>query len=148
VNHLRLLLMLCGSLLVPACELVARFDQSELDENRTIGPTPLPTLDGAVPVFPDGSLRFDGALVRDDTGVAPADAASTDAAVRDASDASDGLVPDADLSAPDAEAGDAGQGSDAGDGDAGDGDAGNGDADSREAGPQDAMLPPDLFADV
>jgi len=142
VNHLRSLLLLCGSLLVSGCELIASFDPSELDQNRTLGPTPLPTLDGAVPLLPDGSLRFDGALVRDDTGVpsdrdaTPGDAtAPTDASV---SDASDGQVPDADLSAPDGAAGDAGQAEDAGD---------DADAEIRDAGPRDAAAP-DLFADV
>ena len=135
MNQLRLLLLFCGSLLVPACELVARFDPSELDENRTIGPMPLPTLDGAVPLLPDGSLRFDGALVRDDAGVARDAATPTDASVSDASDA---RVPDADLIAPDAEAGDAGQLDDAGDAAAA----------IQEAGPGDAMAPSELFPDV
>ena len=139
MNQLRLLLLFCGSLLLPACELVARFDPSELDQNRTIGPMPLPTLDGAVPLLPDGSLRFDGALVRDDTGVGRDAATPSDAAVSDASDAH---APDADLSAPDAsdapdaDAGDAGQLDDGGDA-----------AAIQDAGPQDAMAP-DLFADV
>jgi hypothetical protein len=136
-----LLPLCCALLSLPACELVASFDQSKLDQNRTLGPTPLPTLDGAVAVVPDGSLRFDGALVRDDTGVPSPGDAATDAA-RDASadDASDGQLPDADVldAAVDAGASDAGNA----------GDAGDLDAAPADAGPRDAGLAPDLFADV
>lgn len=150
MNHLRLLPLCCALLSLSACELVATFDQSKLDENRTLGPTPLPTLDGAVAVVPDGSLRFDGALVREDTGVRsdtgapiPGDAATD--APRDASpnDASDGQTADADVG--DAGAADTGV-DDAGAGDAGD--AGDLDAAPADAGPQEAGLAPDLFADV
>jgi hypothetical protein len=143
------LLPLCFALLsLPACELVASFDQSKLDQNRTLVPTPIPTLDGAVAVVPDASLRFDGALVRVDTGVpAPADAAADAASDASLNDASDGQLPDAAL-VDAGDAGDAGAG-DAGDAGAGDaGDAGNVDAGPLDGGPQDASLAPDLFADV
>jgi hypothetical protein len=139
VNRLRLLPLWCALLLSPACELVASFDQGKLDQNRTLGPKPLPTLDGSVAaVVPDGSLRFDGALVREDTGVpTPADAAAD--AARDAAlyDASDGQLPDADLA-------------DAGPSDAGPdgGETNDVDAGPADAGPVDADLAPDLFADV
>jgi hypothetical protein len=141
-------LSLCSVLLsLPACELVATFDQSKLDENRTLGPTPLPTLDGAVAVVPDGSLRFDGALVRDDTGVPSPGDAATDASAADASSGQpDAEVADAstlDAAVVEDAAVDAGA-SDAGDA----GDASSLDAAPSDAGPPDAGDPPDLFPDV
>jgi hypothetical protein len=82
-----------------ACEVIADFDRQKLEEQRTIGPTPLPTVDGATPLIPDAA-QPDGALIgpgRDDdggldaaleaadAGDAAADAASTaDAAGLDA----------------------------------------------------------------
>lgn len=69
-----MLAMLC------ACEVIADFDREKLDERRTIGPTPLPTLDGAVALIPDAA-QPDGALIgRDDAG-SDAGGAALDAAV-------------------------------------------------------------------
>lgn len=51
------------SLLFCGCELIADFDEAESDD-RTVGPTPIPTLDGSRPIVVDGSVR-DGAVVQD-----------------------------------------------------------------------------------
>jgi len=85
VNNRGITWLLCGLAALSACELIADFDQDKLNDNRTIGVTPLPTLDGAVAVVPDGSLRADGALTRDDAGTL-----------------ADGATPGADAAAPDA----------------------------------------------
>jgi hypothetical protein len=82
------------------CELIADFDQSKLDENRTIGPTPLPVTDGAVPLVPDGSTQLDGALLREDGG---GPSPQSDAAVTDAGPPL-GPVDDLDASVTDASA--------------------------------------------
>jgi hypothetical protein len=79
-----------------ACEVIADFDRDKLDETRTIGPTPLPMLDGAIALMPDAT-RPDGALIGPedgdsglDSGAAAEDAAiSTDAAGLDASQGSE-----------------------------------------------------------
>jgi len=125
------------------CELIADFDQSKLDENRTVGPTPLPTTDGAVAVVPDGSTQFDGALLRDDASTTPvSDASASDGgAPLQPVDGLDASVADA---APEAAVQDAGSDDAALDAapDAAPVDAGT-DA-GRE--PEDAGL--ELFADV
>jgi hypothetical protein len=89
-----LLAMLC------ACEVIADFDREKLDDTRTIGPTPLPTLDGAIALMPDAT-RPDGALIGpedDDAGLdageaAPDAASHADAAGLDASQSVE-VVPD------------------------------------------------------
>lgn len=75
----RLSPLLLGLFVAPAlagCELIADFDSEEA-EGRTVPVTPLPTLDGAVALMPDGSVR-DAALVSDPV---DDDAGATDAAV-------------------------------------------------------------------
>lgn len=70
--------LLLGLLLasLAGCELLADFDSEEAT-GRTAPVTPLPTLDGSVPIVQDGSVR-DAALVSD----LPRDAgASADASV-------------------------------------------------------------------
>ena len=57
------------SLFFSGCELIADFDEGDTND-RTVGPTPIPTLDGSRPIVVDGSVR-DGAVVQD------LDAAST-----------------------------------------------------------------------
>ena len=51
------------SLVFGGCELIADFDEADQDE-RTVGPTPIPSLDGSRPIVLDGSVR-DGAVVQD-----------------------------------------------------------------------------------
>jgi hypothetical protein len=79
------LVIACVLAPLAACEVVADFDRQRLDEKRTIGPTPLPSADGAVAVLPDAATRPDGALV----GPAERDAGELDAAADAAADASD-----------------------------------------------------------
>lgn len=100
MNNRAIAWVLCGLGVLSACELIADFDQDKLNDNRTIGVTPLPVLDGAIAVVPDGSLRADGALTRDDAGLPPdaaGDAGASD--VPDAEVASDGAVDASDASA-------------------------------------------------
>jgi hypothetical protein len=112
-----------------ACELIADFDQSKLDGDRTVGT--LPTLDGAVALVPDGG-GLDGALIRDDAGTWSADSAASP--VQKPSDAA---MPDAARPVEDASGLDAELPPSA----------------SEDAGPDDATTDlvdaaPDLFADV
>lgn len=53
------------------CEVVANFDERALDD-RTIGPTPIPQLDGAVASMPDASM--DGAIVQPESDASRPDA--------------------------------------------------------------------------
>lgn len=53
-------LLVCTS----ACEVIANFDPKRLDTDRTVGPVPLPTADGAVALIPDAGELPDGALIR------------------------------------------------------------------------------------
>ena len=48
---------------VNACEVVADFDPKRLNTDRTVGPVPLPTADGAVALIPDAGELPDGALI-------------------------------------------------------------------------------------
>lgn len=51
--------LLCSS----ACEVVADFDPKRLNTDRTVGPVPLPSADGAVALIPDAGSLPDGALI-------------------------------------------------------------------------------------
>ena len=88
-----------------ACEVVADFDPKKLETDRTIGPVPLPSLDGAVALIPDANFDTDGGPVipnqqPDAEVTTPGDAGAPDAFV----------LPPTDLDAatePDGEAGSA-----------------------------------------
>jgi hypothetical protein len=84
-------LVVACAVLLGACEVIAGFDRDRLEEQRTIGPTPLPNADGAVALTPDAGA-LDGALIgpgRDEAGVldAAAEADAGDAAVPAVADA-------------------------------------------------------------
>jgi hypothetical protein len=68
-----------GCAMLSACELITDFERDKLDEQRTLGPTPLPTVDGAIPLMPDAAYP-DGALIRPDDLETDAGPADTDAA--------------------------------------------------------------------
>lgn len=90
--------MACVLAPLAACEVVADFDRQKLDEKRTIGPTPLPSADGAVAVLPDAAARPDGALVSPterDAGELDAAADAADAAADASDDASAPALTDA-----------------------------------------------------
>ena len=106
---------------ISACEVAADFDPKKLDKDRTVGPTPLPTQDGATASAPDAEVEQDGALIKPpesdaevvakdagrltDAGPVAADAAVADASVPDmdaAVTADGGAVSDAGLQAEDA----------------------------------------------
>lgn len=91
-----------------ACEVVADFNRDKLDEQQTIGPTPLPSADGAVALMPD-SGRPDGALIGPEPDDAGMDASSRDAShapdasrVADAAGIDSSLVEEVDPAQPDA----------------------------------------------
>ena len=74
-SWLRLVLVLAPVLAcISACEVIANFDPKRLNTDRTVGPVPLPTADGAVALIPDAGELPDGALIRpeeSDAEVAP-----------------------------------------------------------------------------
>jgi hypothetical protein len=91
-------LLLFGLLLASsACEVAASFDPKKLETDRTIGPVPLPSVDGAVVNIPDASASLDGALIKPPETDAQlpqvSDAAALDAAT--AEDAASGELADA-----------------------------------------------------
>jgi hypothetical protein len=96
-------LALCIAL--AGCEVIVDFDRDKLDDQRTLGPTPLPNADGAIAVVPDAA-RADGALIGPDE----EDAGALDAALLDAAlaDAGDGASESADAAGIDAATGDVG----------------------------------------
>jgi len=102
-----------------ACEVVADFDPKKLDEDSTIGPVPIPSLDGSTALMPDAAL-VDGAQIRP---VQP------DAEVRESEDA--GLDASPEGAATDAASDGAASASD---------DAGNGDAATGDLGFADASV--------
>jgi hypothetical protein len=64
-SSLRLLLVLLPVLVcASACEVVANFDPKRLNTDRTVGPVPLPSSDGAVALIPDAASLPDGALIQ------------------------------------------------------------------------------------
>ena len=63
--------------MLAGCEIIADFDSGDEVEGRTIPPTPIPMVDGAVPIVVDASV-LDGAVltVVQDAGVIAADGAA------------------------------------------------------------------------
>lgn len=126
-------LLLLGS---SACELIADFDEGKLEQSRTIGPTPIPELDGSA-IVADGSIIDDASLVRPampDAGDAALDSALADgASPGDAGEQGDGATPTDAAEPSDASAADA---------NAADGSA------LEDASVADASLPSDASADA
>ncbi len=93
--------------LLGACEVVADFDRDKLDEQRTIDPTPMLRLDGAIAQFPEAGA-MDGALIgpgSDDAGLDARAADASNAAPIEGLDSSidrDGAVEEVDPDPPDA----------------------------------------------
>ncbi|MDB4986796.1 MAG: hypothetical protein JWN04_1974 [Myxococcaceae bacterium] len=86
---------LCCSVLlllsVSACEVAADFDPNKLNADRTVGPVPLPSLDGSVVQMPDASPSPDGALIKPEQ---PDAEVLVDASGLDSGWADDGAVSD------------------------------------------------------
>jgi hypothetical protein len=114
------------ALLGTGCEAVADFDPKKLEQDRTVGPVPLPTLDGATANVPDAQVGQDGALIRpEESDAGP----TTPMPERDAGDL------DANVTQDDASADDAGQPVDGGGADSGNDAAGPDDISFADAGP-------------
>lgn len=58
-------------LLLGGCELIADFDSGDPDE-RTVQPTPIPMLDGAILIVVDGSVRDAAVVIGSDGGATSA----------------------------------------------------------------------------